>query len=1044
MDTRSACYLCVDLRPNSVVLPLALFSVFAGALSAQSLFVKPVKVFGDPHFIGTAGNPTAFDSYGPNVVEGREMSQPLGIAVDNSVSPPIVYIADTGNNRVLAFRYTTQLTAGSFADLILGQPDRFTNLSQGPNGGAFSTGLRSPTGLAVDSAGNLYVADSGNNRILRYPAPFSQPAGYQFPNLILGQTSFSGFNGNTGGIKAATLLLSSGTSFIAKTGLAFDAAGNLWVTDTGNNRVLRFPAAVLTAGLNGPSADLAVGQADFVSSVAPASQTAKNALLHPTGVAFDSTGRMLVADQAQRVVVYAPGIGPNATAIRILGSGSGQTGLAAVNNVTVGNALGVAAVGSNILVADAANNRVMVFGSVDTWPAEATQFSPTAGSVIGQADFAGAKANRGAGDASSSSLNAPVEFATGSSELYVADSGNNRVLVSAIAASGPASSATRVIGQLDFPYFGSNLVVGREFGFSGALAAVSGTAILDSSATPPHLYVADTLNNRILGFNNFNTMQNGQAADLVIGQPDLLRTMVNYPTNDPTMPNAQGLNHPSGLVVDSAGNLYVADTSNSRILRFPTPFNPPSGSKTLETADIVIGQAGFNASVTDPTQRTMSAPAGLALTKDGADATVANTGWLVASDAAHNRVLLFQKPFSTGMSASIVLGQSDFSSSAAASTTSGLFAPRAVAVDPRDRLLIADTANGRVQIFGQASSLTNGASASFAVTAGMSQPASIAMSAGGDFWVADQAANRLLHFPSIDMLPVGNYTSDASQPAVSPRSGFVDAFDNLLIADGINRILYFAPQLSVVNAANYIVGRALAPGAFAAVFPSVNTNIVANGTDTATAFPLPTVLADTQVLVNGAPSVLFYVSPSQINLPLSLTLPTGGTADIQAIRQSTGQIYGGAEIPLATASPGLFTVGGTGTGQVAALNFVDGTLNSPTNAVVRGQFLTIYGTGQGPVAAPPPDGQAATGPVPALQNPPVIYLGSGSSAMAVPASGIEYSGLAPDLAGVWQINIQIPSTAPTGNYVGIQVLMNSIPSQNPAVPTQIVTTVAIK
>ena len=224
------------------------------------------------------------------------MSQPLGIAVDTSVSPPIVYVADTGNNRVLAWQYATQLTAGSPADLILGQPDRFTNLPQGP-AGALSTGLRTPTGLAVDRAGNLYVADSGDNRILRYPKPFSQPSGYQFPDLIIGQTSFSGSAGDSGGVKPNTLLLYNGSSFFPHTGLTFDSSGNLWVADTGNNRVLEFPASVLVANQNGPSATLAVGQADLVSNVAATFRTSKSGLLYPTwGKSFDSAGNLLVSD----------------------------------------------------------------------------------------------------------------------------------------------------------------------------------------------------------------------------------------------------------------------------------------------------------------------------------------------------------------------------------------------------------------------------------------------------------------------------------------------------------------------------------------------------------------------------------------------------------------------------------------------------------------------------------------------------------------------------------------------------------------------------
>jgi uncharacterized protein (TIGR03437 family) len=1031
-----ACYLC-SLRAHRFVPPFILFCLFAGALYGQALFVKPVKVLGDPNFIGTAANPLAYDSSGPNWVEGRELNQPIGIALDNSVSPPIVYIADTGNNRVLAYHYATQLTAGAPADLILGQPDRFTNLPQGPNGASLTTGFRTPSGLAVDSAGNLYVADSGDNRILRYPKPFAQPAGYQFPDLIIGQTSFATSAGNSGGVKATTLELTGGP-FFPHTGLAFDSAGNLWVTDTGNNLVLRFPVAVLVPNQNDPAADTVIGQVDLVSSVGATTRTTKSGLSFPTSVAFDSAGNMLVADALARVVVYPPGSTTNATASRILGVAvptSTQPTPPAVSAINVASVSSAIAAGNSIVVVDTGNHRVLVYPAVSTWPPESTQFSPSAGSVIGQSTFSASMANQG-GPTSATTLSSPVDVVSSASELFVTDSGNNRVMVYPSGISGPSATASRVIGQLDFPYAAPNLVIGEEFYTAGSSGSPSGSAILDLSATPPHLYVADTLNNRVLGFNDFTHLLNGKTADLVIGQPDLFHTTVNYPSNVATTLNAQGLNSPSSLAVDSAGNLYVADTLNGRILRFPAPF--ASGTTNLETADLVIGQADFVSSVPDPTALTMGAPTSLAFTMDGANASMANSGYLVAADAIQNRVLFFAKPFSNGMSAAKVLGQPDFTSSSASAATTGLAAPRGVAVDPLDRILVADTGNSRVEIFSAAQTLSNDPAPSFILTNGLNGPFSIGMTQSGEFWVADPSQNQLLHFASIDNLPIDNYTSDTALSAVGPRSAFVDPYNNLLVADGINRILYFAPALGVVNAANYISGRALAPGAFAAIFPAVSTNKLAGGTGTATSLPLPTVLADTQVIVNNNASPLLYVSPGQINLPLSMSLPAGGTVDLQVVAQSTGQVYGGAEVALNSASPGLFTIGGTGTGQVAAQN-QDGSTNSATNAEVRGSVMTLYGTGQGFVANAPPDGQAATGPVSTAVTPQILLGG-----VYVPSANIQYSGLAPTLVGVWQINFQVPTTAQAGNSVPIIVLMNSIPSDNPSVPGQIATTIALK
>ena len=463
-----------------------------------------------------------------------------------------------------------------------------------------------------------------------------------------------------------------------------------------------------------------------------------------------------------------------------------------INNTGFATALAVYATANNVFVSDAGNNRVLVYPPISTLTISRSQISPPATAVIGQALFTTGTLNGGNPQASSTTLNQPVDIAASSSELFITDSWNNRVLVFPLSASGPSTTASRVIGQLDFPYLAPNLVEGKEFDLSGSTSSASGSAILDYSSTPPHLYVSDTLNNRILGFNDFTHMQNGQAADIVIGQPDLFRVEINYPTNDPTMPNQQGLHGPSSLAVDSAGNLYVADTFNARILRFPTPFSPPSGSTVLESADLVLGQRDFVSAVTDPTPQTMSAPISLAFTQNGANAAMA-TGMLLAVDAAQNRVLGFSKPFSNGMSASLLLGQSSYYLTASTTTPSGLSSPRAVALDPQDRVLVADAGNQRVQVFDQAENLSVGAAASISLTTGFTQPVAIGVGSDGQFWVADnaQGVNHLLHFPSVEVLPTVNYASNGTLQAVSPRSAFVDQYNNLLVADGINRVRLF-------------------------------------------------------------------------------------------------------------------------------------------------------------------------------------------------------------------------------------------------------------
>ena len=88
----------------------------------------------------------------PNLAEGREFNNPQAVALDTSVTPNILYVGDTGNNRVLAWKNASALANGSFADMILGQPDNYSTSAQGPSAGtasAVSYYFNSPVAVAV-------------------------------------------------------------------------------------------------------------------------------------------------------------------------------------------------------------------------------------------------------------------------------------------------------------------------------------------------------------------------------------------------------------------------------------------------------------------------------------------------------------------------------------------------------------------------------------------------------------------------------------------------------------------------------------------------------------------------------------------------------------------------------------------------------------------------------------------------------------------------------------------------------------------------------
>ena len=1006
------------MASRSLLIRLFILLGTVGALSGQvTLNPLPSRVVGQ--------DSATIKNVNPNLVEGREFDLPEGLALDTSTNPPALYVSDTVNNRVLGFRNALSFANGKTADVVLGQPDLATTLPVTP---AKLTGaaLSEPTGIVVDARGNVYVVDAGNNRILRFPRPFAQ-TGAQTADLVIGQTSFTANGANQGGISASTLDLTTSAGPLASYP-AFDASGNLWLADAGNNRILRFNAASLGAQtpVLGPAADLVLGQPDFVTgtyTAPPASSPllSLTAINTPTGVAFDAAGRLFVdesvSSQQGRILMWTSPFYIGEPASRILGVDTSNPPPPAVSEFQLNAAPGnLFAVGNSIAVTDTFNNRVLIFPPVEQWTPGTTYQAAT--EVAGQPDFSSGSANAGNSTAGPNGFSLPGAAVFSAGQLYVADSLNNRVIV--MPQKGTAfGPATMVLGQDLLNLNAPNLVEGREFDFGTSATGYDAGIAVDSTSGTPHLYVADTFNNRILGFKDLRSVQPGAKADLVIGQPDFQQILTNYPSNSASQPNASGLSTPTGIAVDSQGNLWVADTGNSRVLRFPQPFaNYTPG--TPEQADLVLGQSGFSgAKITDPTDRTMAAPYGLAFTL---------AGGLLVSDTALNRVLYFRgKPadFTSGMPAEMVFGEPDFNSSGSGNGLGQMSAPRAIAPDTDDWLYVADTGNGRIDIYNNAPTATIGQTAAQVLTSNLRSPTGVYVSSlSGEIWVADPGVGAALRFPPFLNLTPTNASPDAQLSDTGPLALLEDAWGDLFVADQAQRVAIFYPGLSPLNAANFLYPNELAPGMIAAMFTQGNANQFGSQATSAPSVPLPTTLNGVQVLFNGAPVPLFYVGPSQINFEVPMGAPTSGTADVQVIQPATGRLLGETTVAMTSALPGIFTVQGNGFGDAAALN-QDGTLNTVNNPAAQETVIQIFGTGQGMISGAPPDGSAPSGPLNAPTLPTVI-MGAGP----VPGTNIQYFGLAPTLVGVWQLNVTIPDSVITtpGFPTQVIVILNNIPS----------------
>ena len=304
----------------------------------------------------------------------------------------------------------------------------------------------------------------------------------------------------------------------------------------------------------------------------------------------------------------------------------------------------------------------------------------------------------------------------------------------------------------------------------------------------------------------FTFVSQGQVASLELGQA----AGANQFNTKAAATTQAGENEPRDVNFDPSGNLWVTDTFNNRVVEYASPFSSD------EAASIVLGQSLFTTNAAGTTATGEDRPRGAAFD---------SSGNLWVADATNNRVIEYKAPFSSGEAASIVLGQSLFTTNAAATTATGESNPRALAFDSSGNLWVDDSSNNRVIEYkapfsnGEAASIVLGQSlfttnAAATTATGESTPLGIAFDSSGNLWLADLSNNRVIEYTApfssdeAASMVIGQslFTTNAAATTQTGLNGpggvAFDSSHNLWVTEGGNRILEYNAPLSNDEAAS--------------------------------------------------------------------------------------------------------------------------------------------------------------------------------------------------------------------------------------------------
>ena len=610
-----------------------------------------------------AGN--GFQNYGGDggPAASAQICSPSGVAVDAAGD---VFIADTYNSCVREVNAATGIITTVAGNGIWGDG--------GDDVQATAAELGLPCAVAVDASGDLFIADSENDEV------FEVGGATGLINIVAGN-GVVGCSGDGGQATNAELN--------DPCGVAVDAGGNLFLADSGNNRIREVNASthVITTvagkGAAGCSGD--------------GGQATNAALNDPCGVAVDASGDLFIADSGNNRIREV-----NATThviTTVAGNGgrgySGDGGPATVARLSFPAAVAVD-VSGDLFISDG-NNVIR----------EVNASTHVITTVAGN----GSWGYRGdGGPATSAELDAPGGIALDADgDLFIADTNNNCVR--------EVTASTQVIATFAATRPGDNdpaTAVGGLNGPDGVAADASGD-----------LFIADTGNNCIREVNAATGLVTTVAGSGFPGH-----------SGDGGPATAAELHYPGGIAVDASGDLFIADTYNNCVREV----NASTGDITTIAGN---GVAGYSGDGGQATNAELDRPCSLAVDSDGN---------LYIADEKNNCIR--EVNATTGVITTVAgNGTGGFSGDGGLATSAELDSPDGIAVDSGGDLFIADTSNNRIREVNATTHVITtvagngtagyGGDGGQAINAELYYPASIALDASGDLFIADTCNHRI-------------------------------------------------------------------------------------------------------------------------------------------------------------------------------------------------------------------------------------------------------------------------------------------------------------